>query len=104
MYTYTHTHIYIYIHTHTHTYIHTYTYTYKHISTLTCTYIKANIYTHIYIHVKLFVICFENPHTQILHLVATNQLNHDKSQITGFHKMQDTRAGNPRTESSNKSQ
>ena len=35
-------------------------------------------------------------HTQILHRVATSQLNCDKSQITGFHKARDTRARNPR--------
>ena len=49
-----------------------------------------------YMYVKLLVICFEIPHTQIPHHVKT-------SQITGFHKTRDTRAGNPRTEPSNKS-
>ena len=33
------------------------------------------------------------------HHMATSQLNRDKSQITGFHKTGDTRAGNPRIES-----
>ena len=74
-------------------YSHKYTHTYKHTHT----------YTNIHI-VKLFVICFEIPHNQITHRVATSQLNRDKSQITGFHKMRDTRAGNLRTQSSNKSQ
>ena len=36
------------------------------------------------------------------HYVATSQLNRDKSQITGFHKMRDTKADNRRKESSNK--
>ena len=66
--------------------------------------INTHIYICIYTNVKLFVICFKIPHTQIPHHVATCQLNPDKSQITGFQKMPDTRAGNPTTESSNKSQ
>ena len=44
--------------------------------------------------IKLLVICSEIPHTQIPHHVATSQLNCDKIQITGFHKMRDNRAGN----------
>ena len=75
------------IYVYTHTDIHTCTHTYNHRRTN----------THIYTYVKLFVICFEIPHTQIPHHVATSQLNPNKSQITGFHKMRDTRAGNPRT-------
>ena len=51
----------------------------------------------------MFVICFEIAHTQIPHHVATSQLNADKSQMTGFHKMRNTRARNFRTESSKKS-
>ena len=51
--------------------------------------------------IKLLVICSEIPYTQILHHVATSQLNCDKSQITGFQKMPDNTAGNFRTDSSN---
>ena len=80
-------HVYIYTHLHAHN-IHKYTYT----------------HTHTYTHAKLFAICLEVPHTQMPRHVATSRLNRDKSQVTGFHKMRDTRAGNPRTESSNKSQ
>ena len=39
---------------------------------------------------------------QILHHVATSQLNCDKIQITGFRKTRGNRAGNLRTDSSNK--
>ena len=53
---------------------------------------------------KLFGICSVLSHTSISHLVATNQLNCNKSHTTAFHKTRDTRAGNLRTESSNKSQ
>ena len=77
----THISISIYIYTYIYTHIHIHTHTYAHISTLTPTYIKAHIYTHIQTHVKLSVICFENPHTQISDQMATSQLNHDKSQI-----------------------
>ena len=93
LHTYTHTHIYISSHLHTHTY--KYTHTYRHIYIHT----HRNIETH----VKLFVICFENSHIQMLHHVTTSQLNCDKNQITGLHKMRDTRAENHRTESSSKS-
>ena len=55
-----------------------------------------------YTYVKLFEICFEIPHTQILHHMATSQLNPNKSQITGFYKMGNTTTGNPRPESSKK--
>ena len=93
-----HRNIYIYIYIHIHIYRHLYAHTYKHTHTYT------NIYTNIYPCVKLFVICFDTPQAQMPHHVATSQLNRDKSKITGFHKMRDTRAGNPRTDSSNKSQ
>lgn len=53
---------------------------------------------------KLFVICTEITDTQILHHVATNQLNRKKSQMTSFYKTQDTKAENLKTDSSNKSQ
>ena len=113
MHIYTYTHIHIYTHTHTHIYIQIHTYTYAHIHIHTYIYTCIHTYTHIhigiYIHTnmntcKLFIICFENRYTQISHHVATSQLSRDKSQITGLHKMRDTRAGNPRTESSNKSE
>ena len=55
-------------------------------------------------HVKLYVIYFKISHTQILHQVATSWLNFDKSKIIRLHKMRDTRAGDSRTEFSNKSQ
>ena len=54
--------------------------------------------------IKWLVICSEIPHTQIQHYVATSQLNCNKIQVTGFHKMQDNRTGNLRTNFSNKSQ
>ena len=54
--------------------------------------------------IKQLVICSEIPYAQIPHHVATSQLNCDKIQITGFHKTKDNRAGNVRTDSSNKSQ
>ena len=57
-----------------------------------------------YIDTKLFAICSEVPHSQILHHVATSQLNRNKNQITCFHKTRDTRAGNLRTDYSNKTQ
>ena len=53
-------------------------------------------------YVKLFIIYLEIPQNQIPHQVGTSQLNPNKSQITGFHKMRNTRAGNPRKESSKK--
>ena len=46
---------------------------------------------------KLLVICSKIPHTQILHHVTI-------SQLTGFHKTQDKRTRNLRTDPSNKSQ
>ena len=52
----------------------------------------------------MLVICSEIPHTQVLHHVETSQLNCDKIQITGFRKTQENRAGNLRTDFSNKSQ
>ena len=54
--------------------------------------------------IKLLVICFEIPHTQKLHHVATNRLNFDTIQIAGFCNTRDNRAGNLTTDSSNKSQ
>ena len=62
--------------------------------------LTTHIQTHIYTYVKLFVIWFKIPHTQMLHHVTTSQLNPSKSQITDFHKMWNTRVGNPRTECS----
>ena len=53
---------------------------------------------------KLLVICSEIPHTQIPYHVATSQLSFDKIQITGFRKTRDNRAGNLKTDLSNKSQ
>ena len=47
---------------------------------------------------------FQDSPYPVVHLVTTSQLNLNKSQITGFHKMQNTRAGKPTTESGNKSQ
>ena len=38
------------------------------------------------------------------HHMALGQLNWDKSQLTGFHKMQDTGEGNPRKKYSKTSQ
>ena len=93
---YIHTYIHIYRYTDIHTHIHAYTHTHTHIHIIT------HIQTHIYTYVKLFVICFEIPHPQIPHHVATSQLNPNKSQITGFDEMRNTRAGNPRTEASKK--
>ena len=101
---YIHTYIYIYtckyIYAHKHTYTYTYTYTYIYTNTNTYTYIYTYTYTytntHLYTYVKLFVNCSEIPHTQIPHHVATSQLNSNKSQTTSFHKMQNTRTGNPR--------
>ena len=93
-------HIYIYTYTHTHIYTHTYN-IYLHLHSRT--------YRHIYIHTYINTcktICNlfrESPHPD-LESVATSQLNRDKSQITGFRKMRDTRVGNTRTESSNISQ
>ena len=75
--------IYIYI---IHIYIYTYTYTHTYNPT----------------HIHLFVISFDMPHTQISYHVATSRLNPNKSQITDFHKMRNTRARNPKTESSKK--
>ena len=48
------------------------------------------------------VICFKIPHTQIPHHVSASQFNPNKSKITGFHKMRNTRAGHPKTEPSKK--
>ena len=75
--------------------IYTYTYTYTHIHMHIHIHIYRYIHTHIHI-CKLFVICFEIPNTEIPHHMASSQLNLKESQITGFHKMRDTRAGNPR--------
>ena len=72
-------------HTYTHTYIHTHIHTHIHISKTVCNLVR------------------DSPHPDAVS-VATSQLNCDKSQVTSFHKMRDIRAGNPRTESSNKSQ
>ena len=80
--------IYIYIHSHIHTHTPTHTHTDNH----------THSNTHIFTYVKLFVICFEISHTQISHYLATSQLNPNKSQITCFQKMRNTRAGNPRRE------
>ena len=55
-------------------------------------------------YIKLLVICSEIPHTQILHHMATSQLKCDKVGIPGFCKMRGNRAGNLRTDSSNKSE
>ena len=52
----------------------------------------------------MLVICFEIPHIQIPHHVATSQLNFDKIQITGVRKTRGTRTRNLITESSNKAQ
>ena len=54
--------------------------------------------------IKLLVICFEIPHTQIPYHLATSLLNIDKTQITGFRKTRDNRTRNLRIDSSNKSQ
>ena len=68
-------------------------------------YIHIHTYMYIHIHIKtLFVICFKIPHTQMAHHMALGQLNWDKSQLTGFHKMQDTGEGNPRKKYSKTSQ
>ena len=53
---------------------------------------------------KQLVICSKIPHNQILHHAATSQLSFDKIQITGFRKTRDNRAGNLKTDLSNKSQ
>lgn len=50
---------------------------------------------------SFFGLGVRDSHTQILHLMATCQLNRSKNQITCFHKMQETSAGNLRTYSSN---
>ena len=82
--------------------IYTYIYTYTRIYNI-YPHLHALTYRHIYMHTHINTcktICNlfqESPHPD----VATSQLNCDESQITGFHKMRDTRAGNPRTESSN---
>ena len=94
------THTYTYIHTYTHIYIYTCTYTYTY--TYTHTYNHTHTDTHIYTYGKLFVNCSKIPHIQILHHKATSQLNPNKSQISGFHKMRNTGTGDPRTESSKK--
>ena len=84
-------------------YIYTvYLYIYSHINIHITTHTDTYIHTHVYTYVKLFVICFEIFHTQIPHHMATSQLHLNKSQVTGFHKMRDTRARNPRTEFGNK--
>ena len=64
--------------------------------------ITTNIETHIHTHIRKTVICFEISHIQIPHHVATSQFNPLKSKITGFHKMRNTRAEDPKTESSSK--
>ena len=53
---------------------------------------------------KKITICSEILHTQIPYHVATSELNRNKSQINGFHKAGDTRAGNLTSHVSNKSQ
>ena len=70
--------------------LYTHTHIYIHVTTL----LTTHIYTDLYTYVKLFVICFKIPHTQIPHHVGISQLNPNKSQINGFHKMGNTRAGN----------
>ena len=112
IYMYIYTHTYIYISTYTYIYICTYTYTFTHIHThihmhiYTYTYTYTHNHTHTNPHtctyINLFVNCSEIPHAQIPHYVSTSQLNPSKSQITGFHKTQNTREGNSRTESSKK--
>ena len=57
------------------------------------------IYIYIYIYVKLFVICFKIPHTQIPYHMAASQFNPNERKITGFPKIRNTRAGDPKTES-----
>ena len=54
--------------------------------------------------IKLLVICSEIPHIQILHHVASRLLYFDNIQINGFRKTLDNRAGNLKTDLSNKSQ
>ena len=54
--------------------------------------------------VKLWVIYYEIPNTQIPHHVATSRLSCDKIETTGFCKTRDNRVGNLRTDSSNESQ
>ena len=54
--------------------------------------------------IKLLVIFSEIFHTHIPYHVTTNQLNFDKTHITGFRKTRDNRIKNLRTDSSNKSQ
>ena len=51
---------------------------------------------------KLFVIWSEVPQTQISHLEITTPSNDNESQITGFHKIRDTKAANHRKSFSNK--
>ena len=102
--TYIHIFIYIYIYIYilTFIYIYTYTQTYRYIYTYTYTYNRTHTNTHVYTYGKLFLIRYEILHTQILHRMATNQFNPNKSQDTCFHKMRNTGAGNPTTESSKK--
>ena len=54
------------------------------------------------IYIKPFVICSKIYHTQIPHHVATSELNRNKNQVIGFHKMPDARAWNLKTDSRNK--
>ena len=55
-------------------------------------------------YIKPLLICSEIPHTQIAPLAANCQLNCNKNQIARFNKMQDTKAGDLRTDYGNKSQ
>ena len=53
---------------------------------------------------KKKIICSEILHTQIPYHVVTSETKQNKSQINGFHKTRDTRAGNLTSHVSNKSQ
>ena len=95
MYTGTHGHIHIYIHTYTYThtyniYPHLHAHTYRHIC----------IHRHINKCKAIYNLFQESPHPDL----ASRGNESAENQTTGFHKMRDTRAGNSRTESSNKSQ
>ena len=99
----------MYIHIYTLIYIYTYTYThahiYSHIHTLTHTHNHTHKNTHIHIYKAVCNLFRGFPHPDpASHHIATCQLNCKKSQITGLRKMRETRSGNPRTESRNKSQ
>ena len=53
-------------------------------------------------YVCMITLCSKIHHTQIPHHVATSELNRNKNQVIGFHKMPDTRAWNLKTDSRNK--